>query len=313
MVKKGDIVDIISPASSCTKEEISQIKNYITSIGFVPRILFEEDMILRSKLDGSFALTPSAIRFKQLYQALKNSDSKLIWCTKGGYGSGDLLPFLASAKSILQTKMFIGFSDITSISTFLQQSWGWQVVCGPMLIQMIDGGKLTVNKKSQQELLNLIFNKKNNLKYDLTALNNAKFSNIKAEIVGGCLSVLAGHFGGDFQIDFADKILFLEDVDESGEKLDRYFRQIVEVILKTKKKPKAILLGEFGYGIKDKIKQKNITHSFERFSSRIDEFKLNIPVFKTKIFLGHSDKMMPLILGGKSEVGQDKVLYQFCN
>ena len=213
---------------------------------------------------------------------------------------------LAKAKPIEQSKMFIGFSDITSISTFLQQNWGWQTICAPLPMQLIKGGKLPVNKKSEQELLGLIFGKITSFKYDLIALNQINSKNIKADITGGCLSVLTGHFGGNWQINFADKILFLEDVEEFGERLDRYFRQIIEVILKTRQKPKAILLGEFCYGIKDKFLKQNIALAIRNLIARIEEFKLEIPVCKAKDMLGHSDKMRPLILGVKSEVNLRK-------
>lgn len=302
MAQNNNIIDIIFPATSGSSAEILAMKEYLTQLGFHPRILLEKQTTPRINSNCALANFSAKARFEQLYQALNSKDSNLIWCARGGYSSGDLLPYLAKAKPIKQNKIFIGFSDITSITTFLQQNWGWKIICAPVLLQLIENGKLPVSKKSQREIWDLIFGRKSKFEYDLIALNQIKSKNIKTEIVGGCLSVISGHFGGDFQIDFADKILFLEDVGEDGERLDRYFRQIIEVILKTKKKPKAILLGDFDYGIKDKFAKKNIQTAIDNLISRIDEFRLEIPVFKAKDHLGHSDKMRPLILGSKSQV-----------
>ncbi len=302
MVKKDTIVDVVFPATSGAAKEVLEIKNYLKKLGLKPRILLEKQTTPRKNFNCDLANFSAQNRFEQLYQALGNSDSSLVWCGRGGYSAGDLLPFLAKAKPIKQNKMFIGFSDITSISTFLQQNWGWKIICAPVLMQLIENGKMPVNKKSEKEILDLIFGKKTEFEYGLVVLNKTKDQNIKTEIAGGCLSVLCGHFGGDFQINFADKILFLEDVGETGEKLDRYFRQIIEVILKTKKKPQAILLGEFSYGIKDKFAKQNIAAAIKNLIARIDEFKLEIPVFQAKDALGHSDKMRPLVLGAKSEI-----------
>ncbi len=305
----GFIVDIVFPANSASEDEINAIKKYLQNIGLKPRILLEKKTTPRTNFNSSLSEFSAKNRFLQLYSALENPDSKLVWCGRGGYSSGDLLPFLAAAKPIKQNKMFIGFSDITSITTFLEQNWGWKTICAPVLMQLIENGKLPVNKKSEKEILDLIFGRKTSFKYGLMALNKSKSRTIKSEIAGGCLSVLAGHFGGEFQINFADKILFLEDIDEPGEKLDRYFRQIIEVILKTKQKPQAILLGTFDYGIKDKIFKQNIEAAIENLLTRIDEFKLEIPVFKANDDmgnLGHSDKMRPLILGSKSEIDVGK-------
>ncbi len=306
MVKRGDIIDIIFPATPNTAEEISEIKNYLKNLGLKPRALLEKQTISKKNINCLLANSPAQSRFNQLYQALENHDSKLAWCARGGYSAGDLLPYLAQAKPIKQNKIFIGFSDITSITTFLQQNWGWQTIHAPMLTQLIKNGKLPVNKKSEKEILDLIFNKKSKFEYNLTALNKTKPKNIKTEITGGCLSVLCGHFGGNFQINFANKILFLEDIEESGEKLDRYFRQIIETILKTKQKPQAILLGEFTHGTKDKFTKQNITTAIQNLITRIDKFKLEIPVFKAQDPLGHSNKMRPLILGAKSEINTKK-------
>jgi muramoyltetrapeptide carboxypeptidase len=309
MVKKGDIIDIIFPATSGTKAEISAIKNYLKNLGLKPRILLEKQTTTRKNIRCDLSNFSAQNRFNQLYKALENQDSSLVWCGRGGYSAGDLLPYLTKAKPIKQNKIFIGFSDITSITTFLQQNWGWQTICAPLPMQLIENGKLLVNKKSEKEILDLIFNKKSQFEYNLIALNNIKTKDIKTDITGGCLSVLCGHFGGEFQINFANKILFLEDIGESGEKLDRYFRQIIEVILKTKKKPQAILLGEFCYGVKDKFAKQNIETAIKNLIARIDEFKLEIPVFQAKDALGHSNKMRPLILGNNNHIINSNTTY----
>ena len=306
MIKVGNIVDIVFPSTSCNEQEVLEIKYYLQNLNLIPRILLEEKTTPRTNTNCSLSNFSAMARFQQLYEALQSPDSKLVWCGRGGYSAGDLLTFLADAKPIKQNKMFIGFSDITSIANFLQQNWGWQIICAPLPMQLIKNGKLPVNKKSENELLDLIFGRIADFKYDLIALNKATSENITAEIIGGCLSVISGHFGGDFQINFANKILFLEDVEESGEKIDRYFRQIIEVILKTKQKPTAILLGEFCYGIKDNFARQNIEQAIKNLVARILELKLEIPVFQAKDKLGHSDQMRPLILGVKSHIDIDK-------
>ena len=297
-IQKGDIVDIVFPASSSSLDEILAIKNYIKNeLDLTPRILFENELIFAQKNpENEFPVNDKKQRFLQLKKALENPDSKIVWCGRGGYGSGDLLPFLKEIKKIKQNKLFIGFSDIVSIATFFQDNWGWNLICAPVLIQL---ARNEIEKSAKTELKELIFGKKTEFSYDLIALNKISNSEISAQICGGCLSVLCGHFGGDYQINFANKILFLEDEGEDGERLDRYFRQITEVILKEKSAPKAILLGNFlqsnPHGTP---KAKNIQIAIDNFISRIADFSLKIPIFKVKDNnLGHSNKMRPLILG----------------
>ena len=156
-LQKGDIVDIIFPATCCTEKEISEIKNYvIDELQLYPRILLEDEVTPTTPAheDNFLPSYPAQKRFEQLYQALI-SDSKIIWCARGGYGSGDLLPLLANSKKVTQNKLFIGFSDITSINNFLQEQWHWQTLTAPLLYQL---SNKMVSKESADELKALLAN-----------------------------------------------------------------------------------------------------------------------------------------------------------
>jgi muramoyltetrapeptide carboxypeptidase len=309
-LKRGDVVDIISPATACTQDEIAEIKKFVKKIGLLPRIFLEEKLTLKKPVSHEFPSFEAEQRFQQLKNSIENSESKIIWCARGGYGSADLLPFLQKMKKPKNQKIFIGFSDLVSLTTFLQQEWNWQVICSPMLTQIALN---KVSKKSEKAILDLIFGKTKELKYKLEPLNNFTKTSTKtpinAEIAGGCISVLAGNFGTKNQIDWKDKILFLEDEGEDGERLDRYFNQIVTIMIEQKKYPQAtfpqaILLGNFleanPHGTP---KAKNIKLAIEKFVERIYKNNLKISVFAEKAkCLGHSKNMMPLILGCKTTI-----------
>ncbi len=314
-LKHGDVVDIISPATACTQGEIAEIKKFVKKIGLLPRIFLEEKLTLKKPVYHEFPSFEAEQRFQQLKNSIENSESKIIWCARGGYGSADLLPFLQKMKKPKNQKIFIGFSDLVSVTTFLQQEWNWQVICAPMLSQIVLN---KVSKKSEKAILDLIFGKTKELKYKLEPLNNFTKTTINSEITGGCISVLAGNFGTKNQIDWKNKILFLEDEGEDGERLDRYFNHITTIMIEQKKYPQitfpqVILLGNFleanPHGTP---KAKNIKLAIEKFVERIDKNNLKIPVFAEKSkCLGHSKNIMPLILGCESKITSDGDLYQY--
>lgn len=311
-LEKGDIIDIISPATACTKSEIKLIKEFVEKIGLKPRIFLEKETTLAKSTSHEFPSFDAKIRFEQLQDALTNKESKAIWCTRGGYGSADLLPYLQKMEKPKNKKIFIGFSDLVSLTTHFQQNWNWPIICGPMLGQIVLD---SVSKKSQKAIVDLLFGKDLDRGFALTCalksssqkaqlfLDNtpSKKNNntISATITGGCISVLAGHFGTKNQINWHNKILFLEDEGEDGERLERYFNQIITIILETKKRPKAILLGNFlqsnPHGTP---KAKNINLAIDKFVEKMSINKLKIPVFiEDSKALGHSKNMLPLILG----------------
>lgn len=89
--------------------------------------------------------------------------------------------------------------------------------------------KNKVSAQSQQIIFDLIHKKITELNYDLKLLKGVA-SDVEAEIVGGCVSVLAGNYATKNQLNWRNKILFLEDEGEDGERLDRYFTQIAFMI-----------------------------------------------------------------------------------
>lgn len=297
-LEKNDIVDVILPATSCTSSEVQKIKKFLKEIDLQTNIFLEEKTVLKKAQTNEFPAFDAKTRFEQFKKAVENPNSKIIWCAKGGYGCAEILPFLQKMKKPKTTKIFIGFSDISALNKILIQDWGWEVITAPMLCQIINE---QVSKKSIKAIVDLIFQKTKKLSYKLNPLttNNQQLT---TTITGGCLSVLVNNFGTKNQIDWKNKILFLEDEGETGERLDRYFHQIITISIEQKKFPSAVILGNFlqanPHGTP---KAKNIKIAIERFATKLEE--LQIPLFEEKSkSLGHSKNMLPIILGKKVEI-----------
>jgi len=302
MLRKNDLIDIISPGTACTRDELEKIKNYVKKIGLTPRIFLEKETRISKNLTHEFPAIKAETRFEQLKKSIESKDSKIIWCTRGGYGSAEILPLLQKMKKPKIPKIFIGFSDISVLNTFLIQQWNWQVISAPMMIQLACG---TVSKKSEKGILDLIFGKTKELRYSLTTGGHQ----LTGLIVGGCISVLTNNFGTENQLDWEKKILFLEDEGEDGERLDRYFHQIVTITKEKKKKPRAVVLGNFlkanPHGTPE---AKNIEIAIKKFTEKLAGIA---PVFQEKTkCLGHSKNMLPLLLGVKAEITADGFLIQ---
>ena len=308
-IKKGDIVDVISPATACNKEEILQIKNLLKENGLRANIFFEKETTLSKKQDHEFSSFAAKDRFLQFKNSVENSNSKIVWCSRGGYGSDEILSFLEKMPKPKNKKIFIGFSDISSLNKILIEKWNWQVVSAPVLVQMT---YKKVLENSQKAIFDLIFGKTKLLKYQLISLNKLPVKLKPTIVTGGCISVLSGSFGTKNQLDWKNKILFLEDEGESGERLDRYFKQIISIILEQKKFPAAIILGNFlESNPHGSVKAKNIEIAFEKFAKNLTEKNIKIPLLLEKSHcLGHSKNMLPLILGKEIEINGKLELLQ---
>lgn len=250
----GDSIDIIAPATGCSKQDVETVKNLVTSWHLIPRVptdLFGEDLL---------CINSDEKRFAQLKDALFNTESKAIWCLKGGYGCARLIPELEKLAKPTQPKLLIGFSDTTVLHLFLQQKWNWQTLHGPGARQV---ALETIDDNSIQEIKNIIFGNQKIIKFKLSPLNKAAKKNISIDsiITGGTLSLIQTSLGTSWQIDSKNKILFLEDCNERGYKIDRMLQHLKQASVFSD--IKAVIFGNFiggqepeGFSLVDKVLQR---------------------------------------------------------
>ena len=81
---------------------------------------------------------PPRSAWTALREAFADPETRAIFCTRGGYGSNYLLENFGSAPEI--PKLFVGFSDLTSIEIFLWQKFRWVTLYGPMVAAGLDRG-----------------------------------------------------------------------------------------------------------------------------------------------------------------------------
>ncbi len=220
-------------------------------------------------------------RERLLFQALNDPKTDIVWALRGGYGSARLLPALAARPLTGKPKIFIGYSDMTFLHLFLQQR-GWKTVHGAMFLEMFEPGK---DEDNYRLLAALLAGRLTELRYDdLRPFNQAArdlSQPVRAVVTGGNLTSLAAAAGTPWPLEAAGKILFVEDVEEPGYKLDRLFTQLR--LAGQLEGVRAIVLGEFSRG------DENTERALERFGQEFAG-----PIFRTDRF-GHGAKNHPLI------------------
>lgn len=257
----GDIVDIIAPASAATVEKTQAGIKWLKQQGLIPR--FSERMI---ETDIFFA-APLHEQWEQLEKAL-HSDSKVIWCLRGGYGSMRLIPLLEKISTPPKPKLLIGFSDITALHLYFNQKWNWPTLHGRTISQLHPDWEMN---EEQNQLLDLLFGRTNEVSFsNLTPMNESAKRNlqINAPIVGGNLRILQSSLGTAWEVDARDKILFIEDVAERGYSVDRMLEQLYQANV-TKLNLKALIVGDFTEGL-EKNGKDLVQVALKRFAQRVD-------------------------------------------
>ncbi|NDF11575.1 MAG: LD-carboxypeptidase [Proteobacteria bacterium] len=292
-LKQGDRIDVIAPGRSGPKAEIAAIERVITGQGFTARIpadIYGEDLLCSNR---------DEVRAQHLVQALTATDSKAVWCARGGYGAARIVEILRVNKKPKTPKWFIGFSDNTVLHMFLNQEWGWSTLHAPVLFQIAEE---KVDEVSVAMTVDVLKGELKALHHPLTAINAHahRKHTITAPIVGGNQTLVQCSAGTSWQLDTQKKIVLLEDCDEESYRVDRALLQLSQSgILEG---VEAIVFGAFTHPKPEY--EAAVMAVLKRFATA-----QAIPVFHTEN-VGHRSMNHPVVLGAPATItaGVDPVL-----
>lgn len=212
-LQKGDKVAIIATARFISKVELQAAIQLLKSWELKP--------VLGSSIGlqhNQFAGTDEE-RAADLQQQINDPSINAIWCAKGGYGSIRILDLMDFSMLKTQPKWIIGYSDVTAIHLHLQS-----LGIASLHAQMASGIE-SKSASTSEELKNVIFGYKLQIEYASTHSNQVN-GEVKAEILGGNLSVLYSAIGSKSMPSFKNKILFIEDLDEYLYHIDRMMQNL---------------------------------------------------------------------------------------
>lgn len=205
-LRPGDAVRVVSLASPVDQESLERGCAELRRLGYVPKV--DRDAVLAS--DSYFAGSASQ-RTAALRQALTEPDTKAIFCSRGGYGSNYLLDDLGRNFEAPRPKILLGYSDVTSLQTFLWQKLGWVTFYGPMVASGFDHGASGYDQNSfcaavSQNAGGWVANPVVDLQGKALFVGRSE-----GVLLGGCLTLIETGLGTPWELDTTDAILVLED------------------------------------------------------------------------------------------------------
>ncbi|HEY1659256.1 MAG TPA: LD-carboxypeptidase [Candidatus Sulfotelmatobacter sp.] len=215
-LRKGDTIGIVAPASNIKREDLAAGCEHLRNAGYRP---FYLESILSQDLYFAGSVERRAHELEAMFT---RDDVRAIVCARGGYGSNYLLPVLNLEAIKAHPKIFIGYSDLSSLLTCFSGDSGFVTFHGPMAAkdwahedgvdlpswQAILGGTATVALQAASGILGLCDGEAEGILY------------------GGCLSILVASLGTEYEIKTAGTILFLEDVAAKPFQIDRMLMQL---------------------------------------------------------------------------------------
>lgn len=288
-------IGIVSPASRpLDDEKLQQGVNYLQTLGYKV-IQSEHALDERGYLAGE-----DHVRARELNAMFSNPEIDAIMCSRGGYGTPRIIDQLDFDAIRNNPKIFVGYSDVTSISLAIWKKTGLVTFSGPMVA--VEMGN-NIHEFTAQNFWNMISSTtpvgllENPAETPLKIFNPGKAS---GRLLGGCLSLINVMFGTPFCPDFDGAILFIEDIDEDAYRVDRYLAQmkmagILDCV-------SGIVLGQF-IDCEEKDKSKPTLELEEIFHDYFE--RLNIPIIQDFAY-GHGPIKHTIPVGAEAYLNTEE-------
>jgi muramoyltetrapeptide carboxypeptidase len=287
-LKTGDTIAFVSPASPILPEKLEFATNLLQSEGYKVRLM---PNALAS--DGYLAGTDEQ-RAADLQSAFDDNSVAAVYCTRGGYGCARLFPLLNLDRIATSRKLFLGFSDVTTLHVALNRR-GLPTVHAPMGITLSSPREAWV-----LESLTSVLRGGNPIPSKATKGETVVGGIAEGKVVGGCMCLVCDTIGTPEEIDTEGAILLLEDVDEAPHRVDAMLTHLLNSGLA--RKSTGFLIGE-------------MTRTDERIDPGIGGMAWKEilrdrlePLGKPMVFdypLGHAKQMLSLPLGIRARLDAD--------
>jgi muramoyltetrapeptide carboxypeptidase len=215
-LKKGDKVAIVCPASKLPKA-IDHAIDILTSWGLEVQI-GQTVAAEHHQFAGD-----DDLRTADLQRFLDDPEIKAIISGRGGYGTMRIIDQLDFTAFATNPKWIVGFSDITVLLSHIYAQSGIQCIHGQMPYTFDEA-----TPESLDSLKKALFGEQINYTHlsDPSRSLVNRLGEASGILIGGNLTLLTMVEGSTSEMDYRDKILFIEDVGERPSSIDRMIRML---------------------------------------------------------------------------------------
>ncbi|HZY72730.1 MAG TPA: LD-carboxypeptidase [Edaphobacter sp.] len=208
----GATLAVLSPASTPKSDLVERGIARLQQLGY--RTVLGRHALDRGPLYYAGTLEQ---RLEDLHAAFADPSIDGIVCTRGGWGSAELLSYLDAALIRANPKIFVGYSDHTALHSWLHNEIGLVTFHGPMVAADFarEGG---IDNASWTHSLG------GDAAWSLGAADGLRVlraGTAEGRLQGGCLSILAESLGTPYAPRIVGSILFLEDIGTKPYQWDR--------------------------------------------------------------------------------------------
>jgi muramoyltetrapeptide carboxypeptidase len=234
-IKKGDTVAIVAPGGPIeNRDGLDRGISALEAMGF--RVRYDERIFQSSR----YLAGDDHARAEEFMLSFEDPSIQAVIGLRGGYGCSRLIPLLLEKRLRNHPKIFMGFSDLTTLHLYLQNRLRWITIHGPMAVS---SALADMPSDQAAHLMSLWTEPGYRPVLSFPQLETLNPGVAEGVLTGGCLAIVEASIGTLYEIQTEGKILFLEDQGEPPYRLDR---MITHLFLANKLQSLAgVLLGDF--------------------------------------------------------------------
>ncbi len=220
---KENKIGIISPSEPITsKKEFNAGIKTLKSLGL--RVVLGKNVF--KKYDVYMAGKDDE-RARDINEMFKNKEIKGIFCSIGGFNTNRLLDLIDYKAIVKNPKILFGYSDITVLLNAIYKKTGLVTFHGPNVLGF-SKGLLGKNKYTHEYFIKALMNKKpiGKIKNWQEKIEILKKGKAIGDLIGGNLSALTTLIGTKYEPDWKNKILFLEEINQTAQDIDFLFTHL---------------------------------------------------------------------------------------
>jgi muramoyltetrapeptide carboxypeptidase len=217
-LRPGDRLAVVASASPFNVQEFEAGLAEVRALGFEPT--YDDSVFQRL----GYVAGAAPVRAAAFLRAWQDPQIAGLIAVRGGYGSVQVLPHLDRAVLLRTPKVFIGYSDLTSVLTYLTIHCGITCFHGPTLTGRLDRGEQGYDRNSLMRSITEIAPLGEVSAQGMLAVRPGEATGV---LLGGTLTQIVASLGTPFAFNPPEgAILFFEDVGERPYRLDRMLTQL---------------------------------------------------------------------------------------
>ncbi len=232
-LQPGDRIALIAPSSPFSERPFQEACAAVEGEGYrlsPGRALFRRKGYLAGE---------ESERAQDLIDAILDPEVAAVFCVRGGYGAGRLLPWLPFQALRGSRKIFLGYSDVTFLHIAFHQRMAWTTFHGPNFIVDAANGKQIL----RDALASLRGESPFTWSLDGVGARILLPGAASGRLIGGNLTCLVHLLGTPYFPDLEGALLLIEDRGEALYRLDRHLNHLK--LAGVLPKLAALILGDF--------------------------------------------------------------------